>query len=172
MGKIGEAIVNSAVYENNTEYRGMADIQLPDVAQMTAEIEGAGIAGKYTSPIIGHIESMKASITFRIVTDETYKLTTPDAHTLEIRVAQQHRNSDKGSIHREPIKYVLIVRPINLKLGKLTPATTGDASGEYAVSYLAGYVGGKKELEVDPTNYIFIMNGKDYLEDIRKALGK
>lgn len=25
MGKIGEAIVNSAVYENNTEYRGMAD---------------------------------------------------------------------------------------------------------------------------------------------------
>lgn len=38
MGKIGEAIVNSAVYENNTEYRGMADIQLPDVAQMTAEI--------------------------------------------------------------------------------------------------------------------------------------
>ena len=62
--------------------------------------------------------------------------------------------------------------PINLKLGKLAPATTADASGEYAVSYLAGYVDGKKELEVDPTNYIFIMNGKDYLEDIRKALGK
>ena len=172
MSKIGEAIVNAAVYENNTEYRGLADIQLPDVEQLVAEVEGAGIAGKYTSPIIGHINSMKATFTFRIVTDETYKLTTPDAHTIEIRVAQQKRDSSSGDIYREPVKYVLIMRPINLKLGKVAPATTADASGEYAVSYLASYIDGKKVLEVDPTNYIFIMYGKDYLEDIRKALGK
>lgn len=170
--KIGETVVNSAIYEDNTEYRGIADIQLPDIAQITTEVEGAGIAGKYTSPVIGHIESMKITLTFRTVTSETYLLATPDAHTIEIRAAQQHRDSGTGHISREAVKYVLIVRPINLKNGKLSPATTADASGEYAVSYFAAYVDGKKMVEIDPTNYIFIMNGKDYLEDVRKALGK
>lgn len=172
MSKIGETIVNAAVYENNTEYMGVADIQLPDISQLTAEVQGAGIAGKYTSPVIGQVESMTMTMTFNTVTSETYKLTTPDAHTIEIRVAQQHRDRGTGSISREGIKYVLIVRPISLKPGKVAPATTADASGEYAVSYFAGYVDGKKMLEVDPVNFIFIMNGKDYLEDIRKALGK
>lgn len=172
MGKIGETIVNAAVYENNTEYRGVANITLPDISQLTAEIEGAGISGKYTSPVIGHVDSMKMSMSFNTVTNETYKLTTPDAHTIEIRVAQQQRDSGTGSIYREGIKYVLIVRPITLGLGKVAPATTADASGEYAVSYFAGYIDGKKVLEVDPVNYIFIMNGKDYLEDVRRALGK
>lgn len=172
MSKIGETIVNAAIYENNTEYRGVADIQLPDIAQLTAEVEGAGIAGKYTSPVIGHVDSMSMKMSFRVVTKETYMLTTPDAHTIEIRVAQQHRESKTGNIFREGIKYVLIVRPITLGLGKVAPATTADASGDYAVSYIAGYIDGKKTLEIDPVNYIFVVNGKDYLEDVRKALGK
>lgn len=172
MGKISEAIANAAIYESEVEYRGIADIQLPTIEQLVAEIEGAGIAGKYTSPIIGHINSMKMTITFRLVTDETYKLATPDAHTIEIRSSQQHRDSGTGRIYREPVKYVVIIRPISLGLGKVAPATTADASGEYAVSYIAGYVNGEKVLEVDPTNYIFIMYGKDYLADIRQHLGK
>jgi len=27
-------------------------------------------------------------------------------------------------------------------------------------------------LEIDPLNYIYFVNGKDYLADVRKALGK
>lgn len=30
----------------------------------------------------------------------------------------------------------------------------------------------KKKLEIDPLNYIYYVNGKDYLADVRKALGK
>lgn len=42
----------------------------------------------------------------------------------------------------------------------------------YAVSYYATYIDGKKKLEIDPLNYIYYVNGKDYLADVRKALGK
>lgn len=34
------------------------------------------------------------------------------------------------------------------------------------------YIDGKKKLEIDPLNYIYYVNGKDYLADVRKALGK
>ena len=46
------------------------------------------------------------------------------------------------------------------------------ASGEYAVSYYALYLDGKKVVEIDQLNFIYYINGKDYLEDVRKALGK
>lgn len=39
-------------------------------------------------------------------------------------------------------------------------------------SYYATYIDGKKKLEIDPLNYIYYVNGKDYLADVRKALGK
>ena len=169
---ISETIINSAIYEGSTEYRGIADVTLPDISQLTAEISGAGISGNYTSSIIGHIESMKMTFTFRTITDETYKLATPGAHTLDIRVPQQKRSTGTGAIGIQNIKHTVIASPIKLSLGKIAPASTADASGEYAVSYFASYVDGVKVLEIDPINYIFIMNGVDYLKEVRAALGK
>ena len=34
------------------------------------------------------------------------------------------------------------------------------------------YLDGKKVVEVDPLNFIYMVNGKDYLADVRKALVK
>ena len=56
--------------------------------------------------------------------------------------------------------------------GKLAPASPAEASGEYAVTYFATYIGGVKVLEIDILNFIFFVNGVDYLADVRKALGK
>ena len=47
-----------------------------------------------------------------------------------------------------------------------------DASGEHAVYYYAIYRDGKKETEIDPVNFICLVNGVDYLAEVRKALGK
>ena len=59
-----------------------------------------------------------------------------------------------------------------LALGKVAAASTADVSGEYAVSYYAMYLDGSKVTEIDPLNFVCIINGKDYLKDVRKALGK
>jgi phage tail tube protein FII len=34
------------------------------------------------------------------------------------------------------------------------------------------YKAGKKVIEIDPINFICFVNGKDYLADVRTALGK
>ncbi len=40
------------------------------------------------------------------------------------------------------------------------------------MTYYATYIDGKKVLEIDILNFIYYVNGVDYLEDVRKALGK
>jgi hypothetical protein len=70
------------------------------------------------------------------------------------------------------VKHVLIVSPTKYNPGKLAPASSADASGEYAVTYYATYIDGVKELEIDVINFIFYVDGTDYLADVRKALGK
>lgn len=47
-----------------------------------------------------------------------------------------------------------------------------DANGEYVVYYFAGYRDGKQLWEVDKRNMKCVIMGKDYMADIRKALGK
>ena len=77
-----------------------------------------------------------------------------------------------GRYVQQAVKHVLVVNPKKFAPGKLAPASSAEASGEYPVTYYATYIDGKKVLEIDILNFIYYVNGVDYLEDVRKALGK
>ncbi len=170
--KIESGITNFAVYENATEFYGMAEVTLPELSQITEEVKGAGISGSFSNPYVGHLEAMKMSMNFRTVTSDTVKLTEPRNHQLDLRAAQQSWDSIAGKYVQSAVKHVVVVNPIKFAPGKLAPASSAEASGEYAVTYYATYINGEKVLEVDILNFIYFINGVDYLADVRKALGK
>lgn len=172
MAKVNETVISFAVYENGTEYYGMAELTLPEISNITAEISGAGIAGKAESVVLGHIEAMTLTLNFRTLTKEAIALFEPRDHQIDLRVAQQDRDTVSGQTKAASLKHVFVVRPKKLNPGKVAPASTADASGEYAVSYWATFIDGKKTFESDIFNFIYFVNGKDYLADVRKALGK
>lgn len=170
--KFQETVVNFAVYEDKNEFMGIADVQLPDLTALTQQITGAGIAGNIEAIIPGHFEAMTMAMNFRTTTTAALKLSEPRRHSIDIRVANQVEDTVAGKIMTESVKHVLVVIPKKDGGGKLAPASATDASGEYAVRYWATYVDGKKIREIDPMNSICIINGVDYLADVRKALGK
>lgn len=170
MAQFSELITGFKLFEDDVDYYGVSDVQLPNITQLTEEMEGAGVAGKYTATIMGHIESMKAAVNLRNPTENAIRLFRPDEHHLDCRGNVQERDSVKGVVN-VGTKYVLIGTPINLDLGKVGNYIKGESSIEFAVRYLSMFVNGKKQLEVDPFNYIFRVGDKDYLEDIRKNLG-
>lgn len=172
MAKVNESIINFAVYENAIEYYGMAELTLPEITNLTAEVTGAGIAGAMESVILGHIEAMSMTMNFRTLTKDAIALHEPRDHTLDLRAAQQSKDTVSGKTIVTPVKHVMTVKPKRLSPGKLAPATAADASGEYAVSYWAQYIDGAKVLEIDVLNFIYIVNGVDYLAQVRTALGK
>lgn len=100
------------------------------------------------------------------------KLAEPRKHQLDLRAAQQSWDNSTGRYVQQAVKHVLVVNPKKFAPGKLAPASSAEASGEYPVTYYATYIDGKKVLEIDILNFIYYVNGVDYLEDVRKALGK
>ncbi len=167
-----EGVINFAIYEDGVEYLGVAEISLPDISRITAEIQGTGMNGTLNSPIIGNFEAMTTTFNFKTPSPEQSSLFEGRVHTLDCRAAIQERDPVTGEINVIPYKYILKVTPVKQSLGKLAPSSTSDGSGEYATSYIAHYIDGKKVTEIDILNFICIINGNDELAKVRKALGK
>lgn len=172
MAKIDELVINFAVYEDANEYLGMAEATLPDLEFLSEEINGAGIAGNIEDIITGHLSAMTTTLNFRTVCKSAVRLLEPRVHKLDLRVAQQQVNNRTSETEIAAIKHIMKVKPKKTTLGKVAAASTADVSGEYAVSYYAMYMDGVKNTEIDPLNFVCIINGVDYLAKIKKALGK
>ncbi|RKI39975.1 phage tail protein [bacterium D16-51] len=172
MAKVDETVIGFAVYEDATEYYGMSEVTLPEISNLTEEISGAGMGGKVEAVILGAIEAMTTTLNFRTVTKNAIKLHEPREHKIDLRVAQQNKNTTKGITEVGRVKHLLTITPKKLNPGKVATASAAEVSGEYATTYFATYIDGKKMLEIDPLNYIYFVNGKDWLADVRKALGK
>lgn len=172
MSKIDNGTVNFAVYEGANEFLGMAEVTLPEFTTIAEEIQGAGIAGNINGAYVGHLEAMTMELNFRSVTKSAIKLMEPISHQIEMRAAQQKWNNISGRKEMESVKHVAVVTPLKYAPGKLAPASPTESSGEYAVSYYALFINGEKLIEIDPINFIYYVNGTDYLDEVRKALGK
>lgn len=170
--KVDNGTTNFAVYEDATEFYGMAEVTLPEISQIAEEVKGAGISGAFNGAFVGHIEAMALTLNFRSVTADAIKLAEPRNHQLDLRAAQQYWDNTAGKFVQQAVKHVLIVTPTKFAPGKLAPAASAEASGEYAATYFATYIDGVKKMEIDILNFIYYVNGTDYLADVRKALGK
>ncbi|MCL2694393.1 MAG: phage major tail tube protein [Oscillospiraceae bacterium] len=172
MKRINETIISFAVYENATEYHGMAEVGLPQIAGITNEVSGAGIGGNYESVVRGHFQSMTLTLNFRTLMPTAYKLLEPRNHQIELRLAQQGRDVVAGKTIETGMKHVFVCEPKALNPGKVAPASPADASGEYAVTYWATFIDGIRTLEIDILNLKYEVNGVDYLAKTRELLGK
>lgn len=171
--RVDETVIGFDVYEDATEYVGIADVTLPKITSIVEEIQGAGINGKYESPILGQIEQMTTSFNFNVVTRHAISLLEPRRHSIDVRGAQQYQDPTQGKVGVMKVKHLMTIMPKELNLGKLATASKGDVSGEYNVMSYALYMDGKKMIEIDPLNYVYFVNGQDNRwEEIRKALGK
>ena len=167
-----EAYIDFEVYENKTNFIGVAKATLPNINFLTQQITGAGIAGNVEAVLIGMVDAMSLGLEFRSATDAAVKLMKPEKHKIELRVAEQYWNTTKREKEIMADKYVCIIMPKTFSPGSVAPATAADASGEYSVYYYAGYKDKKPLWEIDPFNYICKIGNKDYMKPVRKALGK
>ncbi|QPA33433.1 phage major tail tube protein [Thermaerobacillus caldiproteolyticus] len=171
MNQIPEKLNDFRVYLNGNNLVGIADVQLPSFEHITETIKGAGIAGEYESPTIGHFQSQKVTINWRVLNESVVSLIAPVVGTFDIRGANQILDAATGSYIKVPCR--VLVRGIANKneLGKMEKGSPYDASSEVEINYIKIQVNGKTLVELDKLNYKFEVNGVDYLADIRKALG-
>jgi uncharacterized protein len=171
MNQIPEKLNDFRVYYNGNNSAGIADIQLPSFEHITETIKGAGIAGEYESPTLGHFQSMKLTINWRVLNEDVISLIAPVGGSFDCRGVNQVLDAATGQYSMVPCR--VLVRGVANKneLGKMEKGSPYDASSEIEIAYIKIDINGKTLVELDKFNYKFVVNGKDYLADIRKALG-
>ncbi len=171
INKIPETTIAFNVYLSGTTLMGVATVELPQLQAMTETISGAGIAGEIDAPTMGQFQAMSAKLSFRTKTSNFIELLAPKSHHLDLRAAVQYDDAGAGALVAMPERIVLRGAPKTGNLGKLELAKPQDSELELEVTYLKIVQDGNEVLELDKLNFIFSVNGKDYLADVRSALG-
>ena len=164
--------IDFAVYEDATEFVGMASVTMPDKNQKVITMNGAGIGGDVEIPIVGHYDAMTLTLAFRTYTSKLAKLREHRRHNIELRVAQQNEDPVTGKLITDAVKHVFVVVPKSASGGTVAPAAAGDGNIVFSVRYWATFINNKRVDEIDQLNRIDVVNGVDYNAEVRKALGK
>lgn len=175
MSGIPEKVVNFNVYSENEKLVGVSgEVTMPSFESMTETIGGAGIAGEYESPTPGHFSSMSIDIPFRTVTDRSFSLFEPRGQTIYLRASQQSYDVASGMMNHRGLKITLKTMPKNLALGTLGVSKMTETTNTLEILYIKieeidkGNV--KELLEIDKINFIYKINGIDYMADIRSQI--
>lgn len=171
MPRIPDKNVNFMVYSESNILYGVAEVTLPDFESMSESMSGAGIAGEAEIPVIGHFGSMSMTLQWRTVTKEAMALTTPEAHTLVLRGVWQAYDSGAGELQTSNVRITVKAMPKNLSLGSLNVGNSSDSESEFEILYIKVVIDEQEHVELDKYSYIFRVDGKDYLESVRKGLG-
>lgn len=172
MGLVPEKLNDFRIFANSSpDLKGVADLQLPSLDAMTETVNGAGIAGEYEAPNLGHFQSMKFTLNWRMITDELTEFLSLGDVQVDCRLANQEYDQTSGA-YQFKANRVVVKGPVTKNdLGKAAKGSPYEGSTEIEVKYLKLERDGKTLLELDKVNYIYKVNGVDLLADLRKALG-
>lgn len=171
MNKISEKLINYSGYLDGTDYLGTVDVELPSLEAMTESVTGAGIAGEFDGPVLGHYGSMTVTLNWRTLTRPQFKLAKQKSHTIDFRGAQQIYDAANGTYETQGTRVSIRGIPKTTGVGTLAPATTTGSSNELEVSYIKIEIDGERILEIDKFNFIAYVDGEDVLENVRQQLG-
>lgn len=169
--KIPQTLINFRVYLEGDDLLGIADVDLPDLEAVSAEVKGAGIAGVIDAPIQGHYNAMTLTLNWRSATGPLTQLAAPKAHQIDLRGSVQAYDSETGEYESQALKVLVKAIPKKTGLGKFDAGEAMGSSAEFEVIYIKISSGDEEWIEIDKINYKCVIDGTDYLEQVRTDLG-
>lgn len=170
LSELRSQLTNYEVFFGETRILGHASIDLPDLKFKTATIAGAGITGDIEMATPGTTESLELTLNWRSIHSDLSEFSTQQAIDLVLYGSQHIYDQSKGSARAQQVKINVRGIPKNTPLGKFEPASITESKNTLEVLYLKVTVDNEVIFELDKLNYIYVVNGTDYLEDTRKAL--
>ncbi len=151
---------------------GTSDVELPELEFLSADLKGAGIAGEVSVPVVGHTNNLTVTFNWRTIQKNFTKLSAPGSHIVTCRGALQNYDAATGLMQVSAVKVTMRSLPSKASIGKLEPGEVTESGNELSINYLKMTVDGEELLEIDKLNYVYRVNGVDYLADTRDALGQ
>jgi uncharacterized protein len=147
-----------------------ADLQLPSIEKLTDTIKGAGILGEIDMPSFGQIGSMTFTVNNRADNAQYAMLSRPGEIKFEVVWVVDVFDSNQAKIGIQTNKAFMTGASKKHDMGKIDVNAGADGSSEFEVYYLRKIVDGREVLLIDKFNYKYVVNGVDYMSDVRTAL--
>lgn len=144
--------------------------QLPSIEVQTGEIKGAGILGTIDKPVTGQFGSMTFTINMRSINKNAAELAKPGVQNIELRFVRDVTNAN-GQTIPEGAKIFIAGEMKKYDPGKVESPTTMDGSIDFEVTRYRQVINGVETLLIDKQKYVYKINGVDYMQQIRRALG-
>lgn len=171
MAQIPDKLTDFRVFNDAQDLIGVVDVDLPDLEADTEELRGAGIAGTIETPALGQLKSLTVGLSFRTMTDSSHKLLAPKAHKLTLYGSLQFFDGASGENAEKQCKIYVQAIPKKKSLGKFDSGKQTETKMELEATYLKLTLDGEDRIEIDKLNYIYAIDGTDYLADVRTNLG-
>ena len=163
-------LINFEVFDTGNRLLGLSDIELPELKMKTFDLSGAGVAGELQMPTLGFLESLELSLNFHSLTSEAAQLLRQKAQDLILYGAAEMYSASDGQIKPRSIKIEVRGLPKGLTLGSFKPAEGMESKTALEVIYLKISIDGAVVVEIDKINYKFLVDGTDYLAQVRSML--
>lgn len=168
---IPEKVVNYNVYDDTEKLIGISgEVTLPNLEAMTETISGAGILGEFDSVNPGHFGALTIELAFRTLFQKSFSLMRYRGRSLVLRAAQQSYDVSKGTISHRGLKITVKYSPKGLDLGKLAVGAATESKNTLEVMYIKVEENGRAMLELDKLNFVYIVDGEDLLQNIKKLI--
>lgn len=168
---IPEKLIGARMYNDGSQYLGLATITFPDFQQVTASLKGSGIAGEMEVPVTGYLQSLSVRMQFNAWTPQQLSLLAQGPQELTARCSVDVTEPLTGLLTQSAIKAWMKGRHKNTTGGKGESGTTMDSESEMELSAMGVWIDGTEYVYFDKFNYIYRVNGIDYLAAARVAEG-
>ncbi len=169
---IPNKLEQASVYLKGEELLGVADANLPDFEYETEAFNPLGVAGEIEPTSPAGLKALTLKLKFRMLTPQAVELLSPESKEIEILGAVSFVDPQSKNTAIKQARAFAIVQPKKEGMGKIEAKKTMDPEIELSVFYYLFELDGQKLVEYDPINWVLYINGKDYLRDVRVALGK
>ena len=166
-----EQVINYEVFVDGGRCLGTGSVELPELTYLTQDIKGAGIAGNYSAPTLGHLDSLELKLTFRALYESPIALMEQKAVILSLRGADQQYDSANGTLKPLPVRIDARGRIKGGAMGKFEPSELMDTEITFECDVISVKVNNIEYFMHDKLNFVNRVNGQDYLASVRLALG-
>lgn len=167
---VPEIINGYNVYKNGSKLIGVSGaITLPSLDAITEEVSGAGILGSYDTSIVGMYGSIEQEVPFRVLDEDIFSLMDPSEMVdLTFRGSVQSTVKSTGAVTYKGIRIVERGRLKSFTPGSFEQGKQMSASVKLEILYILIEIDGETKLEYDKLNSVFVINGRDLLEEVRR----
>ena len=172
VNKVPEMLTEARVYwDGEDNMICIANVDLPELSSATTSITGVGLSGEIDAPVHGHFQSMELTLNWRTPHVSGLRIVGGEPVALQIYGDIQNMDGGANAYKHDQIIVTVRGRAKSYAPGSFEAMNTTDSSNTIEVHYIKIEYEGQTITEIDKYGYKCIVNGVDFMEQIRKNIG-